>query len=159
MASQHCLDLVSPRACAGPARWAGRGARGATVFLVTGGIHGEGAARLLERALADSGLAAHDPVECATPAGLPPSLWRRRAEAARLVVALGADAAAGLLGRPVSLSLERGRVRPLPDGGRLLVTEHPRAILRLADRVAQGREYRRLVNDLMLAMPHRPLAA
>ena len=61
--------------------------------------------------------------------------------------------------RPVSLNLERGRLRPLPDGGRILVTEHPTAILRLSDPVARGREYRRLVNDLLMAVPHRRLAA
>ena len=75
------------------------------------------------------------------------------------VVAFGAEAACAFLGRPVSLNLERGRVRPLPDGGRVLVTEHPRAILGLTDPVARGREYRRLVNDLLLAVPHRRLAA
>ena len=154
---QHSLcfpDMLAPAPGPNTARQ-----RAGSIVLVTGGLHGEAAARLLERALADSGLAPHDPVEHATAPAFPGAHWRRKGASARLVVALGTDVAAALLGRPVSLALERGRVRALPDGGRLLVTEHPRMILRLADRVAQGREYRRLVNDLMLAMPHRPLAA
>ena len=157
MTVQHSLcfsDMVATVPGPKPAR-----RRAGSIVLVTGGLHGEATARLLDRALADSGLGAHDPHECTTSAGVLQTPWYRKGDAPWLVVALGADAAAELLGRPVSLSLERGRLRPLPDGGRLLVTEHPRAILRLADRVAQGREYRRLVNDLMLAMPHRPLAA
>ncbi|HEX6011153.1 MAG TPA: UdgX family uracil-DNA binding protein, partial [Geminicoccaceae bacterium] len=76
-----------------------------------------------------------------------------------LIVALGAVAAAALLERPVSLPLERGRILPLEDGSRLLVTEHPSTILRLADRTAQGREYRRLVADLLLAVPYLRRAA
>lgn len=157
MMAQHSLcfpDMVASAPGPGAPR-----RRAGAIVLVTGGLHGEAAARLLERALADSGLAAHDPVEHVAAPAFPAAHWRRRGTPTRLVVALGAEVAAGLLGRPVSLALERGRVRALPDGGRLLVTEHPRAILLLADRVAQGREYRRLVNDLMLAMPHRPLAA
>jgi hypothetical protein len=41
----------------------------------------------------------------------------------------------------------------------VLLTEHPSAILRLSDPLARGREYRRLVNDLMMAVPCRRLAA
>lgn len=127
------------------------------LFLVTGTC-GDAGARLLERALADSGLAAHEPRTVERGGGLPPTHWQRRLPP-RTVIAFGAEAAGEVLSRAVSLNLERGRLRPLPDGGRVLVTEHPRAILRLSDPVARGREYRRLVNDLLMAVPHRRLAA
>ena len=127
--------------------------RSAEVVLVTGGMASEASVRVLERALADAGLAEHDPVE------LGYATARDRPRGGRLVVAFGADAASAFLGRAVSLNLERGKVRPLPDEGRVLITEHPRAILGLADPVARGREYRRLVNDLLLAIPRRRLAA
>jgi hypothetical protein len=127
------------------------------LFLVAG-PGTDGAERLLERALADSGLALHAPRRVPGAELLPPAHWQRRLPP-RTVIAFGAEAAGAVLSRPVSLNLERGRLRPLPDGGRLLVTEHPRAILRLADPVARGREYRRLVNDLLMAVPHRRLAA
>jgi uracil-DNA glycosylase len=141
----------------GRTRREGRPATQAEVVLVTGTTGNDAAARLLERALAESGLAAHDPVEVGHAGCLPPAHWRRRAP--RLVVAFGAEAASGLLRRSVSLNLERGKMRPLADGGRVLVTEHPRVVLGIADPVARGREYRRLVNDLMLAVPRRRLAA
>ena len=133
----------------------------AAVMIVAGrrGLGSELAGRLLERALRDSGLAAHGPRPVSGGARMAPARWRRRAMQPRVVIAFGAEAAAEFLDRPVSLNLERGRLRPLPDGGRILVTEHPTAILRLSDPVARGREYRRLVNDLLMAVPHRRLAA
>lgn len=76
-----------------------------------------------------------------------------------LVLALGPAAAEALLERPVSLALERGRLLPLDDGSRLLVTAEPAAILALPDATAQGREYRRLVADLLLAVPYQRRAA
>jgi hypothetical protein len=134
----------------------GRGPGCGPVVLVAGaaGLGSDAAHRLLERALADSGLAVHEPAG-ARAGSLPPAHWRRRGVQPRLVVAFGAEAAAELLRRPVSLALERGKVRAMPDGGRLLVTEHPKEILRQSDPVARGREYRRLVNDLLMAVPHR----
>jgi hypothetical protein len=133
----------------------------AAVVLATGaaGLGNEAAERLLERALVDSGLAAHAPIWCRGGDGVWPAYWRRPRRPPRIVVAFGAEAAAQLLHRPVSLGLERGKVRRLPEGGIILVTEHPRAILRLSDPLARGREYRRLVNDLLLAVPHSRLAA
>jgi DNA polymerase len=83
----------------------------------------------------------------------------RRLVQPRLIVALGVTAATALLGRPVSLGLERGRVMELPEGGHLLVTAHPSFILRIPDAAAQGREYRRLVGDLLLAVPYLRRAA
>ncbi|AWW74613.1 uracil-DNA glycosylase [Erythrobacter sp. KY5] len=49
----------------------------------------------------------------------------------RLVLALGASAARGLLGRTVSIGKERGRPIPLEDGSELWVTVHPSYLLRL----------------------------
>lgn len=55
----------------------------------------------------------------------------------RLVVALGASAARGLLGKTVSVQRERGQGRPLGHGAELWITTHPSYLLRLHD---QGRE-------------------
>lgn len=49
----------------------------------------------------------------------------------RLVLALGASAARGLLGRTVSATRERGRAIRLDDGAELWVTVHPSYLLRL----------------------------
>ncbi|WP_296716858.1 UdgX family uracil-DNA binding protein [Erythrobacter sp.] len=49
----------------------------------------------------------------------------------RLVLALGASAARGLLGRTVSISKARGAPLALEDGGELWVTAHPSYLLRL----------------------------
>jgi DNA polymerase len=49
----------------------------------------------------------------------------------RIVLALGASAARGLLGRTVSVTRERGRAIPLDDGAELWVTVHPSYLLRL----------------------------
>ena len=104
--------------------------------------------RLLAGALEESGLAR-----------TAPRLVQGDVPVADLVIAVGAEAAAMLLRRPVSLALERGRLRPLGARGRLLVTEHPDVVLRLSDPIARGRDYRRLVADLQLAVPMPRLAA
>ncbi len=159
MSMQHSLTLepggspVAQRPA--PGRCFGHGA----VFLVTGGPMSEACAKLLDRAMTDAGLAGHEPFELARASASLPAPRLRRHGQARLVVAFGSEAASAFLRRPVSLNLERGRVRPLPEGDRVLITEHPRAILAQADPVARGREYRRLVNDLLLAVPHRRLAS
>jgi DNA polymerase len=61
--------------------------------------------------------------------------WWLEAERAivqpRIVLALGASAARGLLGRTVSVTRERGRAIPLDDGSELWVTVHPSYLLRL----------------------------
>lgn len=49
----------------------------------------------------------------------------------RIVLALGASAARGLLGRTVSVNHQRGRAILLDDGGELWVTVHPSYLLRL----------------------------
>lgn len=128
-----------------------------------GGLRGERAGRLIDRALAEAGLVTNDlhRVRLADD--------RRRAGARiltervrlrpGLVVALGVDAAEAVLERPVALALERGRIMPLEDGSRLLITADPAAILAIPDPTASGREYRRLVTDLLLAIPFQRRAA
>ena len=49
----------------------------------------------------------------------------------RIVLALGASAARGLLGRTVSVTRERGRAIILDDGSELWITVHPSYLLRL----------------------------
>ena len=49
----------------------------------------------------------------------------------RLVLALGASAARGLLGKTVSISKARGQPLALDDGTELWVTAHPSYLLRL----------------------------
>jgi DNA polymerase len=49
----------------------------------------------------------------------------------RIVLALGASAARGLLGRTISVTRERGRAIMLDDGAELWVTVHPSYLLRL----------------------------
>jgi hypothetical protein len=106
----------------------------------------------LGRALADAGLDP-DGVQVMPPSRRPHG--GRKEAWSPLVVALGAATAEIMLGRGVRLALERGRITALGEGVRLLITESPAAILRLSDAVARGREYRRLVNDLLLAVPYR----
>ena len=65
-----------------------------------------------------------------------------------IVVALGATAVRSISGRPLSINKIRGRVLPLPDGGRLLATIHPSYILRIEDDVDKRAQYKRLVADL-----------
>jgi DNA polymerase len=67
------------------------------------------------------------------------------------IVALGATAAQALLGRPVTIGRERGRLRPFGSGRRILVTVHPSYILRIPDERAKEAEYSRLVADLRAA--------
>jgi len=61
--------------------------------------------------------------------------WWNEAERAivkpKLVLALGASAARGLLGKTVSISKARGEPIPLEDGSELWVTAHPSYLLRL----------------------------
>ena len=55
----------------------------------------------------------------------------RRIVQPRIVLALGASAARGLLGRTVSITRERGRAIMLDDRSELWVTAHPSYLLRL----------------------------
>jgi DNA polymerase len=66
----------------------------------------------------------------------------------KLIVAMGGTAARALLGRPVTITRERGRAIELPDGQRAFVTVHPSFLLRVPDEDAKAREYRAFVEDL-----------
>ncbi len=63
----------------------------------------------------------------------------------RLVLAMGASAARGMLGRTVSVTKARGAPIPLEDGSELWVTAHPSYLLRLdgAGREEQERLFRK----------------
>ena len=67
----------------------------------------------------------------------------------RIVLALGASAARGLLGRTVGVQQERGQFIPLDDGARLLITTHPSYLLRLGD-AARDEATARFAADLAL---------
>jgi DNA polymerase len=77
--------------------------------------------------------------------------WWLEAERAlvqpRLVLALGASAARGLLGRTVSVTRERGRAIRLDDGAELWVTVHPSYLLRL-DGAAREEQAALFADDL-----------
>jgi DNA polymerase len=65
----------------------------------------------------------------------------------RLVVALGASAAAALLGRRATISKLRGRAIEAPLG-RLWITVHPSYLLRIPDEPARHAQFDRFVKDL-----------
>jgi len=66
----------------------------------------------------------------------------------RLIVALGATAAQGLVGRAIPIQSNRGVVLDLPNGLRVLITIHPSALLRLQDEEDKRSGYASFVNDL-----------
>lgn len=65
----------------------------------------------------------------------------------RFVLALGASAARGVLGKTVSVQRERGRALELDDGSELWITTHPSYLLRLPEEARAGEE-RRFAEDL-----------
>ena len=65
----------------------------------------------------------------------------------RLVLALGASAARGMLGKTVSVQKERSRAHVLGDGTELWITTHPSYLLRLEDD-ARAVEEKRFADDL-----------
>src|SRR5262245_24043637 len=65
-----------------------------------------------------------------------------------LIVALGATAARSLVGRPVTIARERGKVLTIDGGDRVIVTIHPSYLLRIEDEADKAREYRQFVADL-----------
>ncbi|WP_309134584.1 UdgX family uracil-DNA binding protein [Cellulomonas sp.] len=68
----------------------------------------------------------------------------------RVVVALGATAARGVLGRTVAVGKERGQV--LDAGGRaVVVTAHPSSVLRLRERTEREAATAAIVDDLRVA--------
>ncbi len=70
----------------------------------------------------------------------------------RLLVAMGATAAASLLGREFRLSLHRGQVLDSPLGP-VLVTVHPSSVLRAQDDAARRLQMAAFVEDLKQALP------
>lgn len=77
--------------------------------------------------------------------------WWLEAERAivkpRVVLALGASAARGMLGKTVSISRARGAAVPLEGGAELLVTAHPSYLLRLEGE-ARAEQQRLFAADL-----------
>lgn len=69
----------------------------------------------------------------------------------RIVVALGATAARGLMRKSLTINANRGRVITLPSGLRGLITVHPSYLLRLEEERDKRREFDLLVRDLRLA--------
>ncbi len=66
----------------------------------------------------------------------------------RLVVALGANAAQSLAGRPVPIGRNRGATLTLANGLRVLVTVHPSSLLRVPDEADKHAAHARFVKDL-----------
>jgi uracil-DNA glycosylase family protein len=69
----------------------------------------------------------------------------------RIVVALGATAARGLMRKTLTINANRGRIIPLPGGGQGLITVHPSYLLRIKEERDKRREFDLLVKDLRLA--------
>lgn len=65
-----------------------------------------------------------------------------------IVVALGATALRSISGKTTAINKVRGRLLPLADGGRMLVTVHPSYILRIEDEADKRAQYRHFVADL-----------
>ncbi|MGN6356109.1 MAG: UdgX family uracil-DNA binding protein [Novosphingobium sp.] len=65
----------------------------------------------------------------------------------KLVLALGASAARGMLGKTVSVQKVRGEPLPLGDGSELWITTHPSYLLRLQDE-GKAAEERKFAADL-----------
>jgi DNA polymerase len=70
----------------------------------------------------------------------------------KLVIALGAVAAAALMDRSVVLARERGSLLRWADGRQGLATIHPSAILRMPDETSRHAAYSRFVEDLRQAV-------
>jgi DNA polymerase len=69
----------------------------------------------------------------------------------RVVVALGATAVRGVLGRADTIASLRGRLLPQEDGTRVIVTIHPSYLLRITDPDDKARQYAHFVADLKIA--------
>jgi len=66
----------------------------------------------------------------------------------KLLVLLGASGARAVLGRPVTVTRERGRPFQLEDGQTAFITVHPSYLLRIPDEAGKQREYRAFVKDM-----------
>jgi DNA polymerase len=65
-----------------------------------------------------------------------------------VIVALGATAARGVLGRSVTIASVRGEVLPGDGDAQVIVTIHPSFVLRQQDDASREREYKGFVADL-----------
>ena len=65
-------------------------------------------------------------------------------------MALGATAARAVFGREMAVQRNRGRIIPVGNGPRALITVHPSFLLRLPDETSRAAEYMRFVADLKL---------
>ena len=68
-----------------------------------------------------------------------------------LIVALGATAARGVLGKSVTIGPIRGKVLPLSSSEHVLVTVHPSYLLRIVDEEQKKTEWRAFLADLLVA--------
>ena len=75
------------------------------------------------------------------------------------IVAMGATAARGVLGRAATIAKERELTHALPDGTKVRVTIHPSLLLRLREESDKTVEYERFVADLRTAAELARLAA
>jgi DNA polymerase len=75
----------------------------------------------------------------------------RRLVRPRVVLALGATAGLGLLGRKPAVTRERGQPMALNDGSAALLTVHPSYLLRIPDAEGKARERALFVRDLKQA--------
>ena len=69
----------------------------------------------------------------------------------KVILALGATAGHGVLGRKPAVMTERGRPIPQPDGSVVLLTVHPSFLLRVPDEATKAREKRLFLADLKAA--------
>lgn len=72
----------------------------------------------------------------------------RRLVKPKIILALGATAAFGVLNRKIDLGSERGELIPQADGVPVVATTHPSYLLRIRDEASRRAERRRFVEDL-----------
>ena len=69
----------------------------------------------------------------------------------KIIVAMGATAVRGVTGKSLTIARSRGKLLPLEDGGRMIVTIHPSYLLRIRNTDPDWRaQYRLFVRDLKL---------
>jgi uracil-DNA glycosylase len=66
----------------------------------------------------------------------------------KIVVCLGATAAQAVLGKPVSITKERGKFIDSASGLLTFITVHPSAIYRQREKDQQEKEYRRFASEI-----------
>jgi uracil-DNA glycosylase len=68
----------------------------------------------------------------------------------KIVICLGATAAQAVLGKPVSITKERGKFIDSSSGLLTFITIHPSAIYRQREKAEQEQEYRRFAEEMKL---------